>query len=141
MNKVVRRKVIIGVLSMTCALGAMLITSAKDVKATSYNMSFLRYNFSTGTDVNLGYRTRAEDINNTGYYSTPVSGNVDYAWRLYLTDKQTQAMNYVNGVGEVPTSGRLYASYRAKGNAFYYKASHSHTGNRLYIAGIFKTAS
>lgn len=126
---------------MTCVLGLMFMFSVKEVRATEYNLSFYRYDFSTGTDVNLGYRTTAHDVNNTGYYTTPVSGNVDYAWRLYRTDKQTQAMNYVNGVGERPTSGKLYTAYRAKGNAFYYKASHSHTGNKLVIMGYFSTAA
>lgn len=119
----------------------MFATSAKEVKATPY--SFYRitsYAFSTGTDVNMGYRTTAKDSNNTGYYESQSLGNVNYTWRLYLTDRSTQAMQYVNGVGETPTYGKLYSQYRAKGNAFCYKAASSHTGNPLTLIGEFKTA-
>lgn len=135
------KNVIIGILSTACVFGMMFATSAKEVKATPY--AFYRitsYAFSTGTDVNLGYRTKAIDSNNTGFYESSSSGNVDYTWRLYLPNKSTQAMGYVNGVGETPTQGTLYTAYRAKGNAFCYKAASSHTGNPLTLTGSFTTA-
>lgn len=140
MNKTMK-KAAIGILSMSCAFGMMLTASAKEVKATWYEFHRITsYAFSTGTDVNLGYRTKARDVNNTGYYETSSPGDVDYTWRLYLPNKSTQAMGYVNGVGEVPTQGTLYTAYRAKGNAFCYKAASSHTGNPLTLIGTFTTA-
>jgi len=141
LNKTIK-KIMIGLLSITFAFGIMTMNSTKEVKATMYGFySISNYNFSSGTDVNLGYRTKAIDGNWTGYYSPKVAGNQNYTWRFYLTDKTTQAMNYVNGCGEVGTSGTLYTAYRAAGKAFRYKAANSHTGYKLTLEGNFKTSA
>lgn len=110
---------------------------AMEMKEGFYSIS--NYAFSSGTDVNLGYRTKAKDGNWTGYYSPKVAGNQNYTWRFYLTNRTTQAMNYVIGYGEVGTSGSLYNDYRKAGSAFRYKAANSHTGYKLTLEGNFKT--
>ena len=140
--KKARNKMIISILSATMILGAAYMFLPQKAEAAGYNFSNIQnYAFSVATDVNLGYRTKAVDTNNTGYYTSSIVGDVDYTWRLYLPDKSTQAMNFVRGVGERQTYGTLYTQYRSKGNAFRYKASNSSTTRRITLMGVFKTAS